>query len=285
MGGIAKGFSAGEAAVRALEAGADCLLMTPDPEAAVKAVMAAVGSGRLTRQRIRESVARILSDKERVGLDKKRFVDLEAIGDVVDSPEANERAQQVADRAMTLVRNGGNLIPLEEPRRACYVVMAENRYSAEGQAFTQEVRKRLPGARVAALDASMPREALDDAVRELAACDNFAVAAFASVSAYRGSAGLAGELPHAVEALLASGKPVVLVALGNPYLLRSFPDVTAYLAAFSNVPPSEIAAVKALFGEIPIRGHLPVSVPGLAKYGEGLEVEATRPAQATGQTQ
>src|ERR1019366_3636302 len=85
MGGIAKGFSGAEAAVRALEAGADVLLMPADPDVALKAVVAAVGGGRLTRRRIQESVAAILSAKERLGLARKRLVDLEGIGDVVDS--------------------------------------------------------------------------------------------------------------------------------------------------------------------------------------------------------
>jgi beta-N-acetylhexosaminidase len=83
-----------------------------------------------------------------------------------------------------------------------------------------------------------------------------------------------------VEALVASGQPVALVALGNPYLLRNFPGVTAYLVTFSNVPPSEMAAVEALFGEIDIRGHLPVSIPGLANYGDGIQVPATRAVPA-----
>ena len=137
MAGIVKSFSTGDAAVRALEAGADVLLMPTDPEAVVKAVTAAVQSGRLTRQRIQESVIKILAAKERVGLERKRFVDLEGIGDVVDSPEANEKAQQIADRAVTLVRNGGSMIPLAAPERACYVVMPESPFSNAGQAFMQ----------------------------------------------------------------------------------------------------------------------------------------------------
>ena len=88
MAGIAQGFHTGEACVRALEAGADTLLMPTDPDAAIRAVLAAQQSGRLTRQRVQESVVKILSAKERVGLDKKRFVDVESIGDIIDTCSA-----------------------------------------------------------------------------------------------------------------------------------------------------------------------------------------------------
>ena len=121
---------------------------------------------------------------------------------------------------------------------------------------------------------------VDAAMRTARSCPTYAVAAFSAVSAYRGSVGMAGELPRAMETLVASGRPVVLIAMGNPYLLRSFPSVTAYLATFSTVPPSEVAAVKALWGEIDMRGHLPVTIPGLANYGEGMQVRATHPVQA-----
>jgi hypothetical protein len=135
MGGIAKGFSTAEAAVRALEAGADTLLMPSDPEAAIRAVVAAVASGRLKRQRIRESVVKILSAKEKLGLDRKRLVNLEGLGDIIDSPESAERAQQIAERAVTLVRNRDNLVPLAEADQSCFVTMAESRYGGGSQAL------------------------------------------------------------------------------------------------------------------------------------------------------
>jgi beta-N-acetylhexosaminidase len=221
-------------------------------------------------------MVKLLAAKERLGLDRKRTVDLEAIGDIVDSPEDNEKAQEIAERAVTLVRNSPGAVPLAAPERACFVVMPETRYTAQGQAFTQEVRKRQPKAALATVDPSMPRQVVDNALAQLTSCESYVVAAFASVSAYRGSVGLAGELPQAVSALEATHKPVTLVALGNPYLLRNFPNVAAYLATFSNVPPSETAAVKALFGEMAIRGHMPVSIPGLANYGDGIQLQATR---------
>jgi beta-N-acetylhexosaminidase len=283
MAGIVQSFSTGDAAVRALEAGADVLLMPADPEAAVKAVTAAVGSGRLTRQRIEESVIKILAAKEKLGLERKRFVDLESIGDVVDSPESNEKAQEIADHAVTLVRNGGGMIPLAAPDKACYVTMPESRLSTEGQLFSQEVRKIAPRAQVVAWDPSMSREQLEEAVGRLGSCESYVVAAFTSVGAYRGTVGmLGGELPRALEALISSGKPVALIALGNPYVLRNFGNVTAYLATYSNVAPSEIAAARATLGEIAIGGHLPVTIPGQAAYGEGIQLRATRAITVTG---
>ena len=66
--------------------------------------------------------------------------------------------------------------------------------------------------------------------------------------------------------------PVTLAALGNPYLLRSFPDVKAYLTTYSTTSTSETALAKALFGEIAIGGHLPVTIPGIAKYGDGIQL-------------
>jgi len=283
MGGIVKGFPAGDAAVRAIEAGADTLLMPADADAAIRAVVAAVENGRIKRRRIEESVVKILAAKEKVGLDRKRFVNVEGLGDVINSPEANEEAQQVAERAVTLVRNEGGVLPLAAPERACFLALAESRDSNEGQTFSQEVRARLAHATVTTLDPSLSRADVDAALARLTPCETYVVAAFASVTAYQGSLGLGGDLPHAMETLTASAKPLVLVALGNPYLLRSFPSVAAYLATFSSVAPSEAAAVKALWGEIDIRGHLPVSIPGLAARGDGMQVKASRPARSVAQ--
>jgi beta-N-acetylhexosaminidase len=274
MGGVARGYSTGDACVRALEAGADTLLMPADPDAAIRAVVSAVESGRLSHQRIQTSVVKILSAKERAGLDRKRLVDLEAIGDVVDSPEANEKAQETADRAVTLFHSADNFLPLAAPDRACYVVLSENRYGSQGQAFLQEVRKRVKGVTTLTLDPSMPRTVIDDSLGKLTTCQSYVIAAFAQVGANRGSVGLLGELPHAVEAIAARGSNVALIALGSPYFLRNFPNLSAYIATFSTVPPSEIAAVKALFGEIAIHGRTPVTIPGMAKYGDGLQLAA-----------
>jgi beta-N-acetylhexosaminidase len=276
MGGIVKSYGSGEAAVRAIEAGADVLLMPFDPDAAIHGVVAAVESGRLSRHRIQQSVVRILEAKERAGLDRKSSVNLDGISDAVNSPEANDKAQEVADRAVTLVRNAPGLVPVTAPARTCFLVFSESRYSADGQIFAEELRKRFAQAALVTLDPTMSREVIREALARFPECNNYVVAAYSAVVAYRGSVSLGGELPYAVDQLTASGKPVTLVALGNPYLLRDFPAVSAYLATYSTAPPAETAAVRALFGEIPIQGRLPVTIPGLAQSGEGLQILSRR---------
>jgi beta-N-acetylhexosaminidase len=72
---------------------------------------------------------------------------------------------------------------------------------------------------------------------------------------------------------------VTLASLGNPYLVRSFPNVAAYLTTYSPTPGSETSLAKALFGSLSIRGHLPVTIPGIAKYGDGIQLPATQTAQ------
>jgi len=98
------------------------------------------------------------------------------------------------------------------------------------------------------------------------------VATWVSVAAYRGDVALGGDFPELLNNLIATKKPVVLVSLGNPYVVRSFSGVSAYLATLTTVPPAEISAVKALLGQIPITGKLPVTIPGVAAYQYGLTI-------------
>ena len=278
MGGIAKGFSVGEASVRSLQAGADVLLMPPDGEAAINAVAAAVKGGALTQKRIDESVMRILTAKAHVGLAAKKLVDLENIHNVVDSIESNAVAQLISDRSVTLVKNEGGLVPLKPAGDTAFFVLTESSASVEGQAFAVEVRRRSAMADVVLVDAGMSDADLQAAVQKTSGASRYVVAAFASVAAYKGSVALGGGFPQMIQNLIATKKPVAMIALGNPYLLRNFPDVAAYMTTYSTVPPSEISAVKALFGEIAIGGKLPVSIPGFAKYGDGISVGASHSA-------
>jgi beta-N-acetylhexosaminidase len=245
------------------------LLMPPDPDKAVRAVVAAVENGRITRARLDQSVMRVLTAKVSLGLTKKKLVDLDAITDVLDSQEAAERAQQVADKAVTLLRNERGVLPLANGSRACLMVVTERRNSPLGQRMMQEFQRRSSG-RVLAVETSLPLPALEAALGDTAACASIVVASFAGVSADL------HDVKPFVEKLAAGRTPFALVAFENPYLLAAVPAVPAYITTFSSALPSEIAAVKALFGEIAITGHTPVTIPGIARLGDGLQLSKAR---------
>src|SRR5580700_5152370 len=272
MQGLLAMFDSAEASVRAIEAGADVLLMPKRPEEAIRALVAAVEKGRISRKRLDDSVNRVLAAKARLGLRGKKLVDLEAIADVLDSPESGERAQEVADRSVTLVKDSKDSLPIRHAESICLIAFTEGRRSQQGIRLIDEVKKRAPGIVTTVLDPAMTKADLDQVAEKASSCGQIIVAAYASVSAYRGNVTMAGGYPDFLSALVAGKVPVMLVALGNPYLVRSFPNVSAYLTTYSPTPTSEIALAKALFGEIAITGHLPVTIPGIAKYGDGIQV-------------
>ena len=270
MAGITQALSAGgEAAVRAVQAGADVLLAPPNPDVAIRAVIAAVEKGTIPRKRIDDSALLVLQAKVHVGLMKNKLVDLDAISNALDSPEAAAHAQSVADRAVTLVRNTNNVVPLAAPDSACLIASSGIRLSAFGQKLAEDFHKRAPHARVIFVDNMLPPLALDAVLGDPSTCSAIVFATFTI------NPMLAPDVAAFVDKLSQGTVPVVFVALGNPYLVTPFTKVAAYLATFSTTTTTgEAAAVKALFGEIPITGKLPVTIPDFGQYGDGIQLPA-----------
>ncbi|MFZ5929477.1 MAG: glycoside hydrolase family 3 N-terminal domain-containing protein [Acidobacteriota bacterium] len=272
MQGLTQMFPPGEAAVRALEAGNDLLLIPQDPRAAVRAVLEALNSGRLDRRQVDRSVIRILEAKVRVGLHVRREVRIESIPDALLDPDDLAAARTAAQRAITVVKNNNRLIPLKNREKSCWFILSGSRFSTQGQGLLEELRSRRV-RNVTLLDPQLPETEFAAQAEKAAACETAILGAYVTASAYRGNVDLAGNYPAFVKKLLAGGRPVVFLALGNPYLLRTYPDVAAYLATFSTARVSEEAAVRAVLGEAPVTGRLPVTIPGLATAGFGIMIE------------
>src|SRR5262249_7504276 len=154
-------------------------------EDVINAIAAAVQSGRMTRARLDESVAKVLTAKIQLGLVRKRSVELDSIADLVDSPEDEERAQQVADHAVTLVNDRNDQFPLRNPDKTCVITLAENHRGQQGQKLIEELKKRAPGMTSTMLDPGMSKTDLDQVAQTTASCGQIVVAAYASVAAYR----------------------------------------------------------------------------------------------------
>lgn len=269
MGGVKKAFPPGEVAVRALLAGADLLLMSPEPVVAQDAIVAAVRSGRLPAARLDDAVARILAAKERVGLLAGPVVLRPDWRNALQLPRAKEIGVEIARRAVTLVRDELGLVPFAKGMLGKDTVLVELHDDASGEPTpvwlgTKELRRHELWAR------SDPAE-VAAAAHALAAAPFAIVALHVRVKSFSGSIGVPPALSPVVAALAAHPRALA-VSFGNPYLVRDFPKASTYLCAYESSTASMAAVAQALAGEIPITGRLPVGIPGIAPAGAGLSV-------------
>jgi beta-N-acetylhexosaminidase len=279
MGAIAKRFGTREPLIMALEAGADVLLMPIGVTEAIDTVTAAVRSGRIAESRIDVSVRRILEAKARVALHRQREVDLLAVDRVVGTRAHQQTARTIAERSITLVRDARDLVPLAgAARRVLSITYAEPGDAIAGRVFARELRQRGLEVETVRVDDRTAAAEFEALRAQAAGVDLVVVGAYVSPREYAGSVGARGEVAAFFERLAAGGAPVVVISFGSPYLLSSFPSVPTYMLAWGGAEVSQRAAVRALLGQAPITGRLPVTLPPYHAAGEGIQ----RPARLAG---
>jgi beta-N-acetylhexosaminidase len=271
----AKGAWTGDSAIRAVQAGADMILLPPDPDVAVEALVRSVHEGQLSESRLEASVLRILQAKERLGLHENRLVDLGAVARRLARPEDVERALDIARRSITVVRNEAGLLPLraEEPLRILHLVLSSDLRNRDIQGIPEdELEARRVETETVSLGPEVSTETLEDLVARAATFSHVVASAFVRVTGSKGTADMSPSHARLLRALHAAGRPVVVVSFGSPYLLKQFPELPAYVCAYGSAESSQRAAMAALFGEYPVGGKLPVTLPGLYPYGHGLDL-------------
>ena len=288
----------GREAVAAFKAGNDMLLIPPDLDAAYQAMIAAVRSGEIPQSRLDDSVLKILNLKASLGLHKARLVDVANIDSAVGRPENITAGQQIADDAVTVVRKQGNVLPLKKAgtattglpyqgvtevrNRLVVVIFSDDVRLEAGRTLERQIRARVPDVNVIYTDPTLAGDLRDRASGAASAAERVVIAVYASPTAgkmihangkVQNSVSLVGDSAKLFQRLIQSaGSKAVVVAVGNPYLAKDFPEVENYICTFSAAPVSEVSAVKTLFGEITVRGHLPVAIPGYAERGAGLQM-------------
>jgi beta-N-acetylhexosaminidase len=276
MGGITVRYAPGEAAVRAFVAGADALLMPPVPDAAIDALKEAVKSGRISRERLDASVRRILQAKARIGLYKERLVDVNALNKHFGRVEWQREAQEISDRGVTLLRDTAHRLPLDgtKPTRALLVALYADPEPYPGEDLERELRLRVDAVTTLRADTRFVKA---DNLK-LPSPDSYDLAIlafFVRVSDRKGNVDIPAEQAALAEKVYKNGKPVVTIGLGSPYLVEHFPQAETWLAAFGISDVAQISVARALFGQIAVRGKLPVTVPGVEmKAGFGMELAA-----------
>lgn len=274
MGGVTTLYEPEEAALRAVNAGIDMILLPPKPKEVIDALVQAVRDGEISEERIDLSVKRILEAKAMLGLYKEKLVDLELL-DIRIAPRAHlKQAEVTFEKSMTLVKNEDDVVPLsKENQSICVLSLSSDPggYFA-GMTFVREMKKRNPEVFEFYAEATTGQDYLDAAFKKASQADVLVIALFSRLRADKGSVGLVMNHVHLIREAAKLPKSVVVVSFGSPYFLRHFPEVEAYMCAYRHADEAMMAAAKALFGEIDIQGKLPVSIPDNYTIGHGLTI-------------
>jgi beta-N-acetylhexosaminidase len=278
MSGLTLYFTQEEASVRALEAGADLLLKPADPDAAFRGVREAVMKGRLKQQRIDESARRVLAAKYDLGLVKQRISPLDTIDRSVAGRESIELAREIAEHAITLVRNNDKLVPLNslKPEARIFNLVITNGDDRLWIANTFVAALARSGRKIetVALDDRSSDAEVQKALERANRADLVIASLYGRVRTGQArSVGLPDPGAKAVSALITSRVPLIGISFGNPYLLQSFPEMRTYIVAYGDMPSLQQAAAGALLGQIDVSGKLPISLPGLYPRGTGIQLK------------
>ncbi len=275
MGGITRLYSSAEAAVMAVQAGVDMLLLPPETEEVIQALIRAVETGRIRSSRINSAVRRILEVKAGLGLHRRRTVELDALDTVIGARPHREVARRAVEDSLTLVKNTARLIPLIDAgcKIAVYSLSSDRGEYFAGRAFIDELKDRCAHADAFYADAVTGDEYIMRSISETRDADIRIIALFSKLAAWKGHVGLLERHIQLIREFSRESTPVVVLSFNSPYFLRWFPEVDVYLCAYRHDDPIQVAAARALFGEIALRGRLPVSLPGMFPAGHGIFLE------------
>jgi len=256
MQGVRDKYGDDEVAVRAVLAGVDNLLMAPDMDKAYNAVLAAVDCGRISQQRLNQSVARILLLKLKQGILFHPYTDASRLDSVVGTRAHLATADAVTDRTTTLIKNDDATLPMAASGKKILVTG----YGAATTTTLASALTRRSATVTTIVTGSAPTDAaIAGAVAQAAGQDAVVVTTMKAWDTTVTDP-LGGQ-KKLVAALLATGKPVVVVAVRDPYDIAYLPGVKTYLATYSYSPVAIESAVRVIVGEVAPTGKLPVDIP------------------------
>jgi beta-glucosidase-like glycosyl hydrolase/CubicO group peptidase (beta-lactamase class C family) len=277
MAGVTVNFTTGEVALRAFKAGADMLLLSEDPYAARSAILRAIERGEISEARLDESLTRILRAKAWSGLAYDPKVQLENVRGIVASEPHLAVSETIARKSLTLLRNENGAVPIRNARRVLVVTLSDGSDPAVGRGFTSQLRRQLGTAAIQSvlLDDRSNAEDYEKVLSSIGDYDVIVVPAFVYVRSWSGRINLAEKNLDFLNTLVSGEAPVVLVSFGNPYIVIGLSQPDAYIAAYGASGASQEAVADALTGRAGFHGRLPITIPDLYHYGEGIQLQQT----------
>lgn len=276
MLGITRYYSPGDAVILALNAGVDMMLISPDEITAINELKRAVESGRVSQERIDHSVRKILDLKIEFGLFEERFTDPELLSSKINQPEHQAIADRIGRESVTLLRNRGDMLPL---RRADYpsillVAVSDGNRHSSAEVLAREFRRYHSGIRFHSIDDRTSREEIENLMRDARRSDLIVIGSFIMVRSHHPIQMPEKQL-RILQNLTELQKPGMLLAFGNPYVVRDLPEMDVHLLAWSSSNDQVRQTIPSLFGASEIAGRFPGSIPGMYEIGSGIRIPQT----------
>ncbi len=275
MQGVTDNYSVTEAALLAIQAGADALLVSPDIEAAYNYLVDAVRRGKIAEARLDSSVRRMLSAKGWLGLQKKRYVDITKISKTVGAPASENLSKKIARDAITLLENNNRTLPINRDKslKVAVVVLSDIPNREYGREFISLLQEKYSGLTVSYINGETEDGAISEALRNAKRSDVTLLPTYISLGSWKGALRLPKSVKKFVRSVASIKKPVIAISFGDPYIISEMPRLSGTLCAYSGSRVVEEAVVGALRGEIDIKGKLPVTIPPRYKRGHGIELK------------
>jgi beta-N-acetylhexosaminidase len=273
MQAVGKGYTPEQAAVLAVQAGADILLSPADVKKTIDAVSAAVEQGTITSARIDQSVRRILELKARTRAARHAIVSLDSLRQTVGASAHWAVARDIAARAVTLLRDSAMLVPASREGRLAVITYAPELDVNAGRAFAAELRTLAPQTMVTRIDPGTSVTELDSIGARIQGVDRVIVTTHVRTIEGAGRFAISPSVAAWIDTL-ATRERVIVVASGNPYVIGQFPRIGSYMVTYGIDASLERAAARAVVGAAPVTGRAPISLPGFFTAGDGLRREA-----------
>lgn len=277
MEGIASKFSPGRAVVKALNAGADIMLISPDIYTAINEVVDAVSKGEITEERIDESYRKIITWKQEHGLfEKDNQIKLELLDTRISTNYHQSVANSIARESITLLKNEDDILPIDPNRfkDVLLVSIADDENGNTGSPFLKNLRDYHPNVSFSVHDNRTDTNDEQKILSKARNSDLIILGSFISLS-YRETIQLSNQQASFLRKLMRINKPIVLVMFGNPYLVTELSDTEVQVMAWSSTNLQMQNTAAPLFGASTLKGKLPIKIPGMYSIGDGIEIEQT----------
>lgn len=278
MGGIVKKYSDSYALIETIKAGSDIIIQNNQMKKSIDLVEKAVKNGIISEQRINVSALKVLKMKERLGLHKNKIISMDDTHISVGKKSNFDLASEIGNRSITLVKNNDNILPLKpKSNDTFYIVdLYDGANNHNESIVTKSLRENGYKVRSFQIDKSDSLIVANHILDQIPSDGLVLLNAYANPVEWKENIFLPSVEADFINRLIKKCSTVIITSFGSPYLIQDFPEAPVYICAYKGSSVMQKAFLNALMGESDINGILPVTIPGIAKRGSGINLKSIK---------